>query len=238
MTTTNSAIPKASDPLPTGEEKAKSVQALFDAIAPRYDLVNRLMTFGLDVTWRRKTMKMLSLKPGSLVADLACGTGDFCREIRQGGHVPVGFDLALGMLQAARTDAQLVHADALRLPVLDASFDAVTCGFALRNFVALDGFFDEVARITRSGGRIAFLDVSAPSSPLLRGGFDFYFGRVVPKIGGLLSNADAYEYLPRSVAYLPERDELVRLVETAGFTDVEHHQLTGGLTQLIIANRA
>ena len=238
MTATNSAIPKASDPLPTGEEKAKSVQALFDAIAPRYDLVNRLMTFGLDVTWRKKTMKMLNLKPGSLVADLACGTGDFCREIRQGGHVPVGFDLALGMLQAARTDAQLVHADALRLPVLDASFDAVTCGFALRNFVALDGFFEEVARITRPGGRIGFLDVSAPSSPLLRGGFDFYFGRVVPKIGGLLSNADAYEYLPRSVAYLPERDELVRLVESAGFTDVEHHQLTGGLTQLIIANRA
>jgi len=238
VTATNSAIPKASDPLPTGEEKAKSVQALFDAIAPRYDLVNRLMTFGLDVTWRKKTMKMLNLKPGSLVADLACGTGDFCREIRQGGHVPVGFDLALGMLQAARTDAQLVHADALRLPVLDASFDAVTCGFALRNFVALDGFFEEVARITRPGGRIGFLDVSAPSSPLLRGGFDFYFGRVVPKIGGLLSNADAYEYLPRSVAYLPERDELVRLVESAGFTDVEHHQLTGGLTQLIIANRA
>lgn len=230
-------IPKATDPLPTGDQKVQSVQAMFDAIAPRYDLVNRLMTFGLDVAWRKMAMKELALPPRSVVADLACGTGDFCREIRQRGHIPLGFDLAYGMLASARTDAQLTHADALRLPLTDASVDAVTCGFALRNFVELPPFFDEVARVVRPRGRIALLDVSAPQSALLRGGFDFYFGKVVPKIGGLLSNADAYDYLPRSVAYLPESDVLTEQVAAAGFQDVEHRQLTGGLTQLIVATR-
>lgn len=231
------AIPKATDPLPTGDQKVKSVQALFDAIAPRYDLINRLMTFGLDVTWRKTTMKRLNLKPGSLVADLACGTGDFCREIRQRGHSPIGFDLAFGMLASARTDAQLVQSDALRLPVLDGAFDGVTCGFALRNFVELPGFFDEVARISKPGGRVGFLDVSAPDSKLLRKGFDFHFGKVVPFIGKLLSNGDAYAYLPRSVEYLPDRAGLIAQMEAAGFRNVEHRQLTFGLTQLITATR-
>lgn len=228
-------IPRHDQPLPTGEAKRDSVQALFDAIAPRYDLVNRLMTFGLDVLWRKQTMRALKLKPGSVVADLACGTGDFCREIRHGGHVPIGFDLALGMLSSARTDAQLVQGDALALPLVDDAVDGVTCGFALRNFVDLAPFMHELGRIVKPGGRIGLLDVGQPSLPLVKEGYDFYFGRVVPLIGGLLSDRDAYQYLPRSVAYLPPADEMIQLIEDAGFVDVQRRDLTLGLSQLFTA---
>lgn len=230
-------IPRHDEPLPTGEAKRDSVQALFDAIAPRYDLVNRLMTFGLDVLWRKQTMRALQLKPGSVVADLACGTGDFCREIRHGGHVPIGFDLAFGMLDSARTDAQLVQGDALALPLVTDAVDAVTCGFALRNFVDLEPFMAELARVVKPGGRVGLLDVGQPSLPFIKGGYDFYFGKVVPLIGGLLSNRAAYQYLPRSVAYLPPADEMKELLRSVGFDDVERRDLSLGLSQLFTATR-
>lgn len=231
-------IPLRNEPLPTGDEKVASVRTMFDTIAPRYDLVNRVMTFGLDVRWRNRTVRDLRLAEGSVIADLACGTGDFCRTLARAGHRPVGFDLAFGMLAHARTDAPLVHGDALHLPLPDGAVDGVTCGFALRNFVELGPFFAEVGRIVRPGGRIAFLDVSRPKSRLLRGGYDFYFGKVVPRIGGLLSNADAYHYLPRSLSYLPQPEILTEQVRSAGFVDIDHAQLNGGLVQLITGTRA
>lgn len=232
------AIPTRDQPLPTGEEKVASVRTLFDTVAPRYDLVNRLMTFGLDVRWRNRTIKELSLPTGSRIADLACGTGDFCRALTERGHEPIGFDLAFGMLAHARTGAPLAQADVLRLPLADASVDGVTCGFALRNFVELEPFFAELARIVRPGGRIALLDVSRPTNPLLRFGYDIYFGKIVPLIGGALSNADAYHYLPRSLSYLPQPEVLRQQVAAPGFDRVEHFQLNGGLVQLITATRA
>lgn len=231
-------IPLRNEPLPTGDEKVASVRTMFDTIAPRYDLVNRVMTFGLDVRWRNRTVRDLRLAEGSVIADLACGTGDFCRTLVRAGHRPVGFDLAFGMLAHARTDAPLVHGDALHLPLPDGAVDGVTCGFALRNFVELGPFFAEVGRIVRPGGRIAFLDVSRPKSRLLRSGYDFYFGKVVPRIGGLLSNADAYHYLPRSLSYLPQPEILTEQVRSAGFVDIDHAQLNGGLVQLITGTRA
>lgn len=210
---------------------------MFDTIAPRYDLVNRVMTFGLDVRWRNRTVGDLELPTGSTIADLACGTGDFCRTLEAGGHRPIGFDLAFGMLTHARTEAPLVHGDALALPLPDHSIDGVTCGFALRNFVELDPFFAELARVVRPGGRIALLDVSRPRSRVLRFGYDIYFGKIVPLIGGLLSNSDAYHYLPRSLSYLPEPGALRDKVAAAGFVNVRHSQLNGGLVQLITATR-
>src|SRR3954468_23946602 len=140
--------------LPEGEAKAKAVRAMFDAIAPRYDLVNRIMTFRMDVGWRRKAIRSLALPRGSLVLDLACGTGDLCRELQRAGQRPIGADLSFGMLAAARTEAPLVHADGLHLPLADASVDAVTCGFALRNFADLAGVLNELGRVVRPGGRI------------------------------------------------------------------------------------
>src|SRR4051812_15703600 len=116
------------DHLPEGDEKARAVQSMFDTIAPRYDLVNRVMTFRMDVGWRKRTVRSLRLGPGSTVLDLACGTGDFCRELEHAGLRPIGGDFSYGMLAAARTSSPLVQADALRLPMPDGSVDGVTCG--------------------------------------------------------------------------------------------------------------
>ena len=150
---------KVDSALPEGDEKVRSVRAMFDAIAPRYDVVNRIMTFRMDVAWRRRTIRELALSPTSRILDLACGTGDFCRELTKRGLEPIGVDFSWGMLAAARTDAPLVQGDALCLPVPPHSVDGVTCGFALRNFVELAPFFAELARVIRAGGRIALLEV-------------------------------------------------------------------------------
>ncbi len=223
--------------LPEGEEKRRAVRQMFDTIAPRYDLVNRVMTFRLDTRWRRATVRALDLSPGSRVADLACGTGDFCIDLAAAGHRPVGFDISAGMLGAVRTSAPLVQADILDLPLPPGSLDGVTCGFALRNLVELPAFFAELARVVRPGGRIGLLDVAQPHNRFMRWGHAIYFDRVVPRIGGLLSDRDAYRYLPRSVAYLPDPPQLVAGVEAAGFGEVERRLLRPGAAQLITGTR-
>jgi demethylmenaquinone methyltransferase/2-methoxy-6-polyprenyl-1,4-benzoquinol methylase len=169
------------------------------------------------------------------VLDLACGTGDFCRESTRAGLLPFGVDLSLGMLVAARTDAALVHGDILRIPVPDHAVDGATCGFALRNLVDLPEFFDELARVVRPGGRISLLDAAEPDNPVLRFGHGIYFGKVVPLIGGLLSDRAAYEYLPKSLAYMPRWPELRATIEAAGFGSVERRVFVGA--HLITATR-
>jgi demethylmenaquinone methyltransferase/2-methoxy-6-polyprenyl-1,4-benzoquinol methylase len=226
------------DHLPQGDEKVRAVRSMFDAIAPRYDLVNRIMTLRMDVGWRRRTVRDLSLPYASAVIDLACGTGDLCRELAGAGLRPTGMDLSYGMLAAARTTAPLVEADALRLPVPDAGVDGATCGFALRNLVDLDPFFAELARAIRPLGRIALLEVAEPPNRFLRWGHGVYFGRVVPRIGGLFSDKAAYRYLPKSVAYLPPPEEMLDRLAARGFTDVRRTLLSGGIAQLITATRA
>lgn len=234
---TQPGLPDADD-LPQGDDKARAVRAMFDTIAPRYDLVNRIMTFRLDVGWRRRAIRSLDLGSRSVVVDLACGTGDMCRDLLDAGHRPVGIDLSFGMLASARTAAPLVHGDGLHLPFADGSVDGVTCGFALRNFVSLPPMLAELARVLRPGGRIALLDVAEPPNPVMRWGHGLYFGRVVPLIGGVLSDKAAYRYLPKSVAYLPEPDELREMVAAAGFDDVHRRLLTGGISQLYTGTRS
>jgi demethylmenaquinone methyltransferase / 2-methoxy-6-polyprenyl-1,4-benzoquinol methylase len=225
------------DTLPEGEEKQRAVRDMFDAIAPRYDLVNRIMTFRLDVRWRRRTVRDLALPGGATVLDVAAGTGDLCTDLREAGLTPISIDLSYGMLAADRSGAPRVQADILRLPVPDGSVDGVTCGFALRNLTDLGAFFDELARVVRPGGRIALLDVGVPRNKVVRFGNDIYFGKVVPKIGALLSDGAAYRYLPKSVAYLPEPDAMVAMLRRSGFGDASHHLLSGGLTQQLLGTR-
>ena len=223
--------------LPQGEEKARRVRDMFDAIAGRYDLVNRVMTFGMDVGWRRRSVRELRLPGGALVADLACGTGDLCRELSRNGYRAVGFDFSFGMLAQATTDAPLVQADVLRLPLADRSIDGATCGFALRNVVDLGAFFSEMARVVRPGGRISLLEASQPDGPVMRAGHAVYFRRVVPMIGGLLSDREAYAYLPKSMAYLPPAPEMLAALRDAGFPDAERVQLSGGIAQVLAGTR-
>ena len=224
--------------LPTGAEKTVLVQSMFDAIAPRYDLVNRTMTFGLDVRWRKQSLRALALPPGSTVLDLACGTGDFLRLLASGGYRAFGLDLSWGMLAANRTGRPLAQADGAALPVAGASVDGITCGYALRNFTELAAVFAEFGRIVRPGGRLSLLEVSEPDAGLLRLGDRIWFRHVVPLIGGLLSDRSAYRYLPRSTAYLPSTAELRTMLTEAGFSSVNRRALSGGLSQLITATRS
>jgi demethylmenaquinone methyltransferase/2-methoxy-6-polyprenyl-1,4-benzoquinol methylase len=224
-------------PLPLGEEKTARVRSMFDAIAPRYDLVNRLMTFGLDQSWRRDTIAALALPEGSLLLDLACGTGDLSRLAWRRNYQVIGADLSAGMLAANHSGTPLLQADSTHLPFPDATFDGLVCGYALRNFTDLAAALAETARVIRPGGRLAILEVDAPNSTLLRTGYDIWFKKVVPRIGAALSDRDAYDYLPRSVAYLPPAPVLRRMLTEAGYSGVGIRPLAGGLSQLLFATR-
>jgi demethylmenaquinone methyltransferase/2-methoxy-6-polyprenyl-1,4-benzoquinol methylase len=225
--------------LPSGEAKRTAVREMFDAIAPRYDLVNKVMTFGLDVAWRRRTVGLLALPAPATVLDVACGTGDFVRLLQRLGHRPVGIDFSAGMLAHARVgEAPLLRSDAAAMPVRSGSVDGVVSGFALRNFADLGAVFSEVARVVRPGGRIALLDVGEPDRPLVRAGYRVWFRGAVPRIGRLLSDGSAYRYLPESVAYLPPPPELLAMLSAAGFSEGRRHALSGGAVQVITGTRA
>jgi demethylmenaquinone methyltransferase/2-methoxy-6-polyprenyl-1,4-benzoquinol methylase len=230
--------PAPPEQLPRGDEKRRRVEFMFDRVAPRYDRVNRIMTFGLDRRWRRRAVHALALPPGGRVLDLGCGTGDLCEELRAAGHAAIGIDVSAGMLAAAHTHAPLVRADALRVPVPSRSFDGVVSGFALRNVVDLAVLFSESARVLRSGGRVAMLETDAPAARLLRAGHRLWFGGIVPAIGARFgSDREAYRYLPRSAAYLPPAAALLGLLRAAGFTDVRRRSLGAGAVQLVTGTR-
>jgi demethylmenaquinone methyltransferase / 2-methoxy-6-polyprenyl-1,4-benzoquinol methylase len=225
-------------PLPSGKEKLEAVRQMFDEVAPRYELVNKVMTFGMDRSWRDRTIGALALGQGSRILDLACGTGDLSRELDSRGYEVVGLDLSLGMLHAAHdVAAPLAVGDAALLPFATASFEGVVSGFALRNIADLQAAFDECARITRSLGRVAFLEVDRPPNPLVRVGHDVWFHHGVPFIGSLLSVREAYRYLPRSVEYLPSPQEIAVMLEKAGFTHIEHRSVLLGTVQIVSATR-
>lgn len=224
--------------LPEGSDKERAVREMFDAIAPRYDFVNRVMSFGLDRIWRHATVAALMLMPAERVLDVACGTGDLCRELAAAGYEPIGIDLSTVMLHHARTTAPLLQGDGLRLPFPDGALDGAVSGFALRNVTDLAALFAELARVVRPGGRIGLLDASTPTQPVLRAGHGLYFNHMVPRIGALLSDPAAYRYLPKSMAYLPPAPAMVEQLTAAGFYAVEHRELSGGITQLLTATRA
>jgi demethylmenaquinone methyltransferase / 2-methoxy-6-polyprenyl-1,4-benzoquinol methylase len=226
-----------STPLPSGDAKTQHVRSMFDAIAPRYELVNTLMTFGLDKRWRRRAVHDLRLAKDSIVLDVASGTGDFYRELARQGHRPVACDLSYNMLHTAHDVVDRVQADVSSLPFRWSSVDGATCGYALRNFTDLEKSFSEMARVLRPGGRLSLLEVAEPSSGLWRSGFRFWFRTVVPLIGSLVSDRDAYRYLPASTAYLPTAAEIVTMLNRAGFSGVNHRRIMGGLSQQFVATR-
>ena len=195
------------------------------------------MTFRLDTKWRKIAIEALQLSAPSRVLDLASGTGDLCIPIQKLGHTAISVDLSYGMLSYDRSGAPRTQADILRLPFPNSSIDAVICGFALRNLVDLPTFFVEIARVLKPCGRVVLLDVGVPHNPIIRFGNNIYFGKIVPKIGALLSDRDAYRYLPRSIAYLPPREQLTAMLRDSGFSNAEHRQLSGGLTQLLSGTR-
>lgn len=227
--------------LPSLGEKRRTVRAMFDRIAPDYDRMNRLMTAGMDQRWRRLALAAIRVGPGDLVLDLACGTGDLAEQARARGARVVGVDFSAAMLCCAARrgiDASWLQADGSALPLASGSASALTCGFALRNFVALPEIFREAARVLAPGGRVALLEVDRPANPVIRAGHSLYFDRVVPLLGALLADRAAYSYLPKSTAYLPPSAELLGMLAAAGFERISKQRFLLGAVQLITALRA
>ncbi len=226
--------------LPSRAEKAAVVEAMFDRIAPRYDLLNRLLTLRLDQRWRAALLRHAAVDAGDVVVDLGCGTGDLCVLAAAAGARVIGVDFAAGMLAAARrrgVRVALVRADACRLPIPAACATVITSAFALRNFDSIPVVLSEAARVLRPGGRLALLEVDEPTGALTRRGHQLYFRHLVPLLGALLSDRAAYSYLPQSTAYLPPAPQLLAAIAAAGFRDVVKRPLSAGVAQLILAAR-
>jgi demethylmenaquinone methyltransferase/2-methoxy-6-polyprenyl-1,4-benzoquinol methylase len=228
-------------PLPVGGAKTALVREMFERIAPRYDRMNRLVSLGLDQRWRRAAVAAIRIGPGDRVVDLACGTGDLAELALRAGARVIALDSARAMLRGARSrgiGASLGLTDAASLPLRSGCASAVTCGFALRNFTAPEAVLAEAARVLAPGGRLALLEVGVPESALVRAGHRVWFEHVVPLVGGLLADREAYRYLPRSVAYLPAKGELERLLRAVGFGQVTRTPFCFGAAQLFTAVRA
>jgi demethylmenaquinone methyltransferase/2-methoxy-6-polyprenyl-1,4-benzoquinol methylase len=230
----------ALSPLPPDHEKRAAVRTMFERIAPRYDLLNRLLTGGLDQRWRRVALGVAGVGAGDRVLDLACGTGDLSEQAALLGARVVGIDFAGEMLRGARRrgiEVGFVQGDAEALPLPDASVDVVSCGFALRNFASLDTALDEVVRVLRPGGRIALLEVDRPDTAWIGAAHSFYFDRVVPAIGGLLSDREVYRYLPESTTYLPSAQRFQEMLAARGLVRVERRRFLLGAAQLWTGRR-
>jgi demethylmenaquinone methyltransferase/2-methoxy-6-polyprenyl-1,4-benzoquinol methylase len=221
---------------------------MFSGIAGRYDLLNHLLSGNIDKRWRRVAVRALesSLVEGARVLDVACGTGDLSLVLAEAGAVRVvGLDFCRPMLEIARRKAEadsrlipFVEGDALRLPFANETFDAATIAFGLRNLAGVADGLRELRRILRPGGRLAVLEFSSPVVPGFRALFRFYFTRVLPRVGGLLSGSrGAYEYLPDSVLKFPDQKRLAELMREEGFEGVEYRNLTGGVAALHTGTR-
>jgi demethylmenaquinone methyltransferase/2-methoxy-6-polyprenyl-1,4-benzoquinol methylase len=217
----------------TGRLPADGVRAMFDRIAPVYDAMNRTMTAGLDQRWRRATARAV-VHPGDSVLDACCGTGDLAvAAAREGGRV-TGLDFSERMLERARRKApalEWVEGDLLALPFADGSFDAATVGFGVRNVEDLALGLAELRRVLRPGGRVGVLEITQPRGAL-RPFYRLWFDRIVPLIGRVLPGGSAYTYLPASVRRFPGPDELVRLLEEAGFGEARYQTFAAGIVAL------
>jgi demethylmenaquinone methyltransferase / 2-methoxy-6-polyprenyl-1,4-benzoquinol methylase len=222
----------------SGTLEPEAVRGMFDRIAPIYDVMNHVMTAGLDRRWRKLAASEV-VWPGDRVLDACCGTGDLAVAAeRRGGRV-VGLDFSEKMLERARRKSgaiEWVQGDALALPFGDGEFDAATVGFGVRNLADLEGGLRELARVLKPGGKLAVLEITRPKG-LLTPFYRLWFDGVVPVLGRVLPGGKAYTYLPASVRRFPGPDDLSALFESAGFEDVRYRLLGGGIVALHVGRR-
>lgn len=229
-------------------DKASRVEAMFDAIAPSYERVNTLATFGQDARWRRRAIAATQHTRNDVVLDIACGTGDMLRTFQQ--HVPcparvIGLDFSAGMLGAGQYVTSLgalnlLRGDGTRLPLRGESVDIVTCAFGVRNFQQLDKGLREMCRVLRRGGRCAILEFATPANPVLRWMYERYCRVVLPALGRLVSRdrSDAYRYLPRSIETFDTPPMMERRLLDAGFATVRTQLMNFGGVALYLARKA
>ena len=248
MSVPSGAEAESGVPQRDSEEFATEVRGMFDRISGVYDVMNSAMTAGLHHQWRQRAVDRARVGPGSDALDVCCGTGDLALELRRrigpDGRV-VGSDFSEPMLELARHKSgeqglpvEFGWADALDLPYGDAGFDAVTIGFGARNLADLDRGTAEMARVLRPGGRLVILEITRPQREPLASFYSLWFDRVVPMLGNLAGDSDAYSYLPDSVRTFPKPRELAARMDGAGFTEIRWLLLAGGIIAIHSGTKA
>lgn len=227
--------------------KTEQVRQMFDSIAPAYDFMNRAMTMGVDIWWRRLAVKRLKSIAPAKILDVATGTGDFAIQLYQSLHPQhiLGIDLSQGMLDEAQRKVkekglgQVVafqQGDCMALTLPDETFDAVTVAFGVRNFEHLQQGYQEMARVLKPGGMLCVLELSTPTNPLIRWFYDLYTLHIIPWLGSLKSgDKSAYRYLPQSIAAVPQGDDMLQLMRNAGLHDTTFKRLTLGVCTIYTA---
>jgi demethylmenaquinone methyltransferase/2-methoxy-6-polyprenyl-1,4-benzoquinol methylase len=225
-------------------DKAKRVRCMFDAVAPRYELINTLFSAGRDASWRRQAVEMAHVRPDDDVLDVACGTGEFARAFAEASpRSVVGCDFAHEMLMRAtgrsNGTSRWCEADGLRLPFCDGGFSITCCAFGVRNFQDLDLGFREMRRVLRPGGRCVILEFTRPVNPLVRGLYELYSGKVMPTLASLISRdgTGAYRYLPRSIVSFPDSEQMCDKLNKAGFDRLDVKPMTLGIVTIYVAWR-
>ena len=229
--------------------KGRAIRQMFDEIAPRYDLLNRLLSFGVDRRWRRVAVRQLAIPPHGRVLDVATGTGDVALEIARQTAPSVqicGVDFTQGMLVRGREKVaaspyrgriELVNAPCEALPHPDGTFDGATIAFGIRNVVDRERGLGEMTRVLKPGGRLVVLEFATPRSRLFRTVYLCYFHQLLPRLGGLLSRRSAYQYLPESVQDFPDRQTFLGMMGAAGLTALRHIDLTGGIAVVYVGEK-
>ena len=233
---------------PYGEgAKTEQVRQMFDSIAPAYDFMNRAMTLGIDIWWRKLAVKRLQRIRPARILDVATGTGDFAIQLNgalRPQHI-TGIDLSQGMLDEAvrkvkekglEDSISFEQGDCMALPMQDNAFDAVTVAFGVRNFEHLQQGYQEMARVLRPGGMLCVLELSTPTNPVIRWFYDLYTLHIIPAIGSMKSgDKSAYRYLPQSIAAVPQGDDMLQLMRNAGLRETTFKRLTLGVCTIYTA---
>jgi len=232
---------------PTDPDHDKRIAEMFDRISPRYDFFNRILSFGTDIGWRRRALRLLAARPGERILDLGCGTGDLAFAVAAAGATVVAADLSHGILAVLRHRSDRepagarvgpVVANVHALPLPDGAVDRIVSGFTVRNVGDLASAFGELRRVLRPGGRLVVLELSHPPRRLFALAYRLYFERVAPRLATALGgDPDAYRYLPRSLRVFPGADELAAIMRSAGFHQVRYERLFFGIAALHIAER-
>ena len=220
-------------------ERERRIRQVFEAVAPRYDLMNDLMSFGIHRLWKRTLVRLVNAQPGERIVDLAGGTGDVARALAAPGREVINLDASLGMLRAGRRHAgvRCLAGKGETLPLADASVDTLTIAFGMRNMTRMEAALGEIYRVLRPGGRLLCMEFSRPAAPI-RPFYNAFSRLVIPRLGAWVAGQpSAYAYLIESIRRFPDQEEFKAILETAGFREVRYRNLSFGIAAIHVARK-